>query len=101
MFFTGLYLDLQVLLLLLLMHIKYLVVRCLEREVCGGFSDRMKAMLFYIMWLQMRKEPGQISNGYVGWNPKSNITADHDLFEDVFRILFQPWKERYITNLVN
>jgi len=166
--------------------IKYLVVRCLEREVCGGFSDRMKAMPFYIMvanltqrvllihWTkptelehylipptdgidwrvegtpvtihdirsntnfhdgrgngmsgvvrqlmgklagqehlveakvlnilldggqrihnaqaifnQWRKEPGQTSEGYLGWNPKSNVTK-HDLSEDVFRILFQP-----------
>jgi len=36
-----------------------------------------------------KKEPGQISEGYLGWNPKSNVTK-HDLSEDVFRILFQP-----------
>ena len=29
--------------------VKYLVVRCLEGEVCGGFSDRMKGMPFYVM----------------------------------------------------
>ena len=28
---------------------KYLVVRCLKKEVCGGLSDRLKAMPFYIM----------------------------------------------------
>ena len=38
---------------------------------------------------QWRKESGQISEGYLGWNPKSNVTK-HDLSEDVFRILFQP-----------
>ena len=35
---------------------------------------------------QWRKESGQISEGYLGWNPKSNVTK-HDLSEDVFRII--------------
>lgn len=29
--------------------VKFLVVRCLEREVCGGLSDRLKPMPFYIL----------------------------------------------------
>lgn len=167
---------------------KYLVVRCLKKEVCGGLSDRLKAMPFYIMLANLtqrvllihwtkpcpldefllppqngidwtidgtsvslsdvqnninflnghgdgmsqvvrslmgvipgaetlvqarvlnieldggqrkwnawalfnmwRKEPSQIEDGtsYLGWNPKSNVTH-HDLFTDVFRILFEP-----------
>ena len=29
--------------------IKYLVVRCVEAEVCGGLSDRLQPMPFYLM----------------------------------------------------
>ena len=48
------------------------------------------AIELFNMW---RKEPGQVHqfnhDGYLGWNTNSNITQ-HDLFEDVFRILFEP-----------
>lgn len=57
--------------------IKYLVVRCLEREKCGGLSDRMQPMPFYVMLANLTqrvllihwKKPCELENF---WQPPPN-----------------------------
>jgi len=47
----------------------------------------------WVIFNKWRREPGQIlshSSAYYGWNPNAKNVSEHDLFEDVFRIMFEP-----------